>query len=290
MKTAERSTDLDEILAKVTTKIASKFGLPSHVAKESRIDAAFLHHFGVAGKQTRSTLAIEASRRLRLDAGVSLCLAACVECLHNASLVQDDVQDSALERRGQSSIHSLFGDSVALGLTTQLVSTAYVLLAELKEPAIYAQTLRRLHQAIGETALGQTRDLDPIEERSLESALSIARQKSGPLFALALELPLIAAGKSADLDRAHEAACSFGLGYQIIDDLKDRKVDELSPTDANVVNRLLENYASEEAVRRAEELAENELERSIALAHSLPSEAGALLASMAGDLSKSLGA
>lgn len=282
----------DGLLVAVSRQIADDFALNRNPSVQGRVDVAFIHHFKAPGKQTRPSMAIEAGRALGLDAGASVRFGACIEALHNASLVQDDLQDGALERRGRPSIHTLFGKDIALGLATRLVSTAFVCLSSgcgLIAPrsghsGLFALAAERVHQAIRETIDGQSRDLDPRADRSVESLLTVARQKSGPLFALALELPLIAAGHMAELERAHEAADRLGLGYQIIDDLKDRQIDRLQPADANIVNALSKISGQKEACRQAIHLARAELAHSCKLAEKLPDSSGAHLCLLAGDL------
>lgn len=294
MATRDQLVPLGErsLLDAVHRCVAQGFGMDREGSGQSRVAAAFRHHFETPGKQTRPTLAIEASRALGLDTNGAVGLAACIEALHNASLVQDDLQDGALERRGRPSAHSLFGKDVALGLATRLVSGAFVNLAEASrffEPGfntgdLFASMTQRVHSGISETVDGQSDDLDPGVDCSAESLSRIARQKSGPLFALALELPLMAAGHTAALDRAREAACRLGLGYQIMDDLKDQQVDRLQPADANIVNALAQRYGPAEARHRAVEMACAELFESAQLASELPASSGAYLAKMADDL------
>jgi geranylgeranyl diphosphate synthase type II len=219
-----------------------------------------------------------------LDKQLSITLAACIEALHNASLVQDDYQDSALKRRGSPSVHSLFGRDVALGLTLRLLSTAFACLQNVGNMQINAALIQRIHESLGVTILGQTRDLNPDEDRSDDVLMSIAKQKSGPLFALSLELPLIAAGHHQAVFAAHEAACRFGLGYQIIDDLQDRKIDRLQTHDANIANALVEQYGHSDGLSRARALAENELLIAAEQADKLPMGSGKLLCTMAREL------
>lgn len=280
------------LLEAVRRRISKDFALNRESAGRGRVDEAFLHHFEAPGKQTRPTLTIEASRVLGLGAEIAVGFGACIEALHNASLVQDDLQDGALERRGRPSIHNLFGKDVALGLATRLVSAAFLSLSTASrllasppgEGVLGVLATERAQRAISETIDGQSRDLDPQADRSVENLLSIARQKSGPLFALALELPLIAAGHLASLERAREAACRLGMGYQIIDDLKDQKLDRLQAADANIVNALAQSAGPDEASRQAINLARAELARSRELAAGLPSSSGAHLRAMADDL------
>jgi geranylgeranyl diphosphate synthase type II len=285
-------TSGERLLGAVSRRIADDFALNRDPAGQGQVDAAFIHHFAGAGQQTRPTLAIEASRALGLDVGAAVSFGACIEALHNASLVQDDLQDGALERRGRPSIHTLFGTDIALGLATRLVSTAFVSLSSAGRSMApsadprnsFALAAEQVHWAIRETIDGQSRDLDPRADRSVKGLLTVARQKSGPLFALALELPLIAAGHTAELERARDAAGHLGLGYQIIDDLKDRQIDRLQPADANIVNALARDCGAEAANREAIDLARTELGHSCKLAERLPDGCGAHLCRLAGDL------
>jgi geranylgeranyl diphosphate synthase type II len=275
-------SDQKTLLDRVHHKIASDFGLsPEH---ESAVDAAFRHHFKVRGKQTRPRLAIEASFALGLGEQVAVGFAACIEALHNASLVQDDFQDGALKRRGLPSVHGLFGKDVALGLATQLVSAAFVSLASAGLGELSGPISRQVQRAIGETIHGQCDDLNAQPDRSVESLLRIARAKSGPLFALALELPLTASGFEADAMQAREAAGKLGLGYQIIDDLKDRAADSLQPSDANIINALAREMDFIQAKEKALSLAKAELVQASRIAGGLPSGCGARLQQMAEEL------
>ena len=275
---------LESLLEEVSRKITSDFGLGNKGLEPSRVDIAFRHHFKNRGQQTRPVLAFEASQALRLDAHTGVCFGACIEALHNASLVQDDLQDGALERRGQPSVHSLFGKDVALGLATRLVTTAFVSLSSAGIGPQGESAVQRVHAATCQTINGQSSDLDPNADCSIAGLLEMARQKSGPLFALALELPLIGAGYLNVLDQAHEAACCLGLGYQIFDDLKDRTADRLQVSDKNIVNALSRQNESGEAICRAVEIAEAELMRAGQLADELPVASGGRLRKMADEL------
>jgi geranylgeranyl pyrophosphate synthase len=276
------------LLEQINDKIERDFGAEEFGLAGDPVTAAFRHHFRSKGKQTRAGLSIRTSQALGHDAQALLAFAACVETLHNASLIQDDFQDRALERRGHPTVHAVFGRDVALGLTTRLVSSAFVSLQSFDANASAGELVRHVHRALSLTIFGQTRDLQTEGERSVDELLAIAKHKSGPLFALALELPLLAANQHQALPQAHESACLFGLGYQILDDIKDQRMDRLQPHDANIVNALAKDRRIADPVAFARDLAKNHLEQAQELASGLPMGSGSCLQEMAGGLLKTL--
>ena len=201
----------------------------------SPIDEGFAHHFKAIGGQTRARFALECCHRLGIDPHDSEIIAASVEALHNASLVLDDVQDHSSTRRGHSSIACELGDNVAIGLAHRLVATSFECLTNLSNLKTLGPMIKQINRSIADTIDGQTSDLNASHlNTTLEKNLDSARSKSGPLFALAFELPLIFAELEKYLPFAHQAACQFGLGYQIIDDLKDRAADKATGQNSNI--------------------------------------------------------
>ena len=239
------------------------------------VHAAFGHHFQAPGGGARVLLTHRCATLLGIDEADGRCLAAAVECLHNASLVQDDLQDHSLFRRGQASVMAKFGEDVALGLTDRLITTAFACVAEINDTSALPELIRRMNEAVGETVEGQTTELDGgLDGCSLDARLMAARKKSGPLFALALELPFIAARQQSSLPVAHEAACLFGLGYQILDDLKDQHLDAESPSNANLVDAMENDLPDRSAEAQAVQLARQLLHDASRQAESLPWGAG----------------
>jgi geranylgeranyl pyrophosphate synthase len=275
----------DGVLAALERTIASAFGLSNKVEEETKTDRAYRHHFETVGRQMRPKLAISASKRLELCEDDAVLLAAGIEALHNASLVQDDMQDGALTRRDRPSVHNVFGPAVALSLTNRLIASAMTLIADASQGK---QLVAAVNRAIQLTCEGQTRDLDPDGDHSVDGLMQTARLKSGPLFALSLELPLIAANHRESLATAHDAACRFGLGYQIFDDLKDREVDRLQVADANIVNALAREFGEALAMQKARELAEADLIQSVDQASKLPMGSGAALVELSNKLRANL--
>lgn len=264
-----------KMLPGVICLIRSHFGEVSSCNADDPIRHAFEHHFEVPGKQMRASLSLDASSALGLDQSTAECLAACVETLHNASLVLDDFQDAALERRDHPTVCAMYGRDVALGLTLRLTTTAFVSLSQIKISKHTAALTAEVHQAVADTILGQTWDQDSDKNNQVEQVKQTAALKSGPLFGLSLSLPLIAAGHGEAVPTARRLGELFGLGYQALDDLKDRATDRLQAVDANIVNAFESDLSFVEAEMATREVANAVLAEAQELAAQLPRGSGA---------------
>jgi geranylgeranyl pyrophosphate synthase len=250
----------------------------SSAAGASPLDEGFAHHFKAIGGQTRARFALECCHKLGIGAQDAEIIAASVEALHNASLVLDDVQDNSATRRGHASVAHEHGDNVAIGLAHRLVATSFECLTNLSNLSQLGPMIKQINRSIADTIDGQTYDLRADRSNtSLDENLSSAKSKSGPLFALAFELPLIFAKLEAYLPFAHTAACQFGLGYQIIDDLKDRATDKVGGQNSNIalVMELTEGTtSSQDAVAKTVQIGFDCLTDAREQSRALPSDSG----------------
>lgn len=248
---------------------------------EDELLAAYDHHMASGGGRSRARLTLSAAEVLPGVLVDAPYLAASVELLHNASLIQDDLQDRSESRRGERAVWQKFGTNTAIGLTDLLISGSYLVLADIQHRDALPALMGRMHDAIAVTLRGQTEDLRGHPSRGIEQCLEVAERKSGPLFALSLELPLLVAGFTEWIPKAHRAACHFGLGYQINDDLKDSQDDLLGGAKANVALLLESDIPPEEARQEAIRLAQLHLNAARCESESLPHGCGRCLAEMA---------
>ena len=230
-------------------------------------------HLAAGGQRARSRVSLTSSQRLGLAESDAVALAATVELLHNASLIQDDLQDRAQVRRGSATVWSKYGPDCAIGLTDLAISAAFRSLADVSEPRRIPGLIDWVHRAITTTLRGQTEDLSG-RITDLDGAIALARRKSGPLFGLALGLPLYFADQQEALGTASEAAESFGVGYQIYDDLVDLDEDRACHSCSNLVIALEKTLPAEAARAETRRLAEHYLGAATAAAISLPECSG----------------
>jgi octaprenyl-diphosphate synthase len=148
-----------------------------------------------------------------------------VEFCHNASLIHDDIEDCSPERRGKPAIHLLYGVDTAINSGAFLYFFPLACIDSWGAPAekkalvysIWGEYMRRLH-------LGQSIDIEWHRDRDFFPPASnyyeMCRLKTGCLSRLAARLGLLCAGKDAD-PALLAAACDLGLGFQILDDVKN---------------------------------------------------------------------
>jgi geranylgeranyl pyrophosphate synthase len=272
---------LPEISGNVHSLIQSAFSGGEALDPGHPVHAAFVYHFTSKGGGTRAQLTCSTARLLGQSMEDGCCMAAAVECLHNASLVQDDMQDRSFMRRGQRSVASVFGDHIALGLTDRLITTAFACLAPISKPRKLPALIRRMNQAVAKTVDGQASELSwNSDEVPFEARVVAATQKSGPLFALSLELPLILADQEEWVELAHRAACQFGLGYQILDDINDKSADAKARAPGNLVLAMEADHSLQAGEGDAAGLAQQNLVAASTQAEELPHGAGLPLIGM----------
>jgi octaprenyl-diphosphate synthase len=175
----------------------------------------------------------------------ALPLSPLVEFSHNASLIHDDIEDNSDQRRGKPAVHILYGIDAAINGGCFLYFLPLIcidfweagLSASLNVPAerknrIYAlwgEYMRKLH-------LGQAMDIhwhrDFASLPGLEEYHTMCRLKTGCLARFAAILGVNAAaavprtGISGETERdlaegLGRAAENFGVGFQILDDVKN---------------------------------------------------------------------
>lgn len=186
---------------------------------------AACYHLSSGGKANRYHLTLRAGLEMGLSDGDAAALAACVELLHNASLVFDDLQDQDSMRRGRPAVWKRFGPSIALCAGALLMSAAYGALGSLSDRRRAAELLSHVHARTTALIAGQSADLTIGDDLSLEQYEAIAAQKSGVLFALPFELVLLYSGRPQAVSSATSIATSVAVGYQISDDIADFVAD-----------------------------------------------------------------
>jgi geranylgeranyl pyrophosphate synthase len=253
----------------------------------SAVQAA-LTHLASGGHRVRGRLGFEAADRLGLSRDDAIAIGATAELLHNASLIHDDLQDGGMIRRGLPTVFAAFGADVAVLSGDLLLSSAYSAIAQFSRPTLIAEMIRLVHRRTAQVIRGQCGDLSARTQPVADIARyeEIVAGKSGALLGLPLELALLGAGFRDALGQAQEAAESFGIGYQIVDDLDDAASD--GPFTLNLFNVLSAGHSEHEANRLAREIGRKHLHFAISAANRLPQGSGELLGKLARALSERL--
>jgi geranylgeranyl diphosphate synthase type II len=151
--------------------------------------------------------------------------AVCIELLHCASLVHDDMPafDNSELRRGKASVHVSYGVPLALLSGDALIVLAFQVLAAgaRTEPERLGTLLHIVGDGVGLPAgivAGQAWECEPdVDIREYH------RSKTGALFAAATMAGAAAAG--GDYEEWSTTGAKLGEAYQVADDLLDRYGD-----------------------------------------------------------------
>ncbi len=152
-------------------------------------------------------------------------LAPLVEFVHTASLIHDDIEDSADTRRGEPAAHIAYGLDTALnaGAWLYFVAPACIQDSGLSRDTqlllgnLYHQELRRLHlgQAM-DIAWHRNNETIPTEDEYT----AMVRLKTGTLASLSAQVGVIAGGGTeAQAQQMGQLAADIGIGFQILDDV-----------------------------------------------------------------------
>jgi octaprenyl-diphosphate synthase len=232
---AQPFPDMAEDLALVRDRIGEV--TRHHGPWASQLAGTFVSNLG---QMLRPGLVLAASR---LDAPATPAaardLAALVELVHAASLLHDDVIDTAETRRGRPALHRLHGEVEAVLTGDLLLAHGLRLVAPHASPGILA-TLARITRDL---ARGQLLELNVEGQPDIPVAtyLDIIHRKTASFFGLSARLGGLAADLAGqELDALEAYGTSLGFAYQILDDLLDVSADQRElgkPVGADLLNR-----------------------------------------------------
>lgn len=202
---------------------------------ETQFNEAVEYALFSGGKRLRPVLTLLGAELFGAQAETVLPAAVASEYIHTSSLIFDDLpcMDNARERRGKTSLHEKFGESLAILVAISFLNASYSLVfvnhAGLPERAMAAHA--ELVECIGANGMigGQSMDLALAKGANNGSDFeteSIRNLKTSALMRLSLRVGAILAGAShLDLVALSRFAALLGDAYQLSDDLLDLEED-----------------------------------------------------------------
>ena len=180
--------------------------------------------FQAGGKRIRPALVLLCSRATLSEAAefgqLHIILAVLTELIHTASLVHDDVIDSASLRRGTETINRRFNDRIAVLMGDLLFAQASICLARIMNPTIVGIYGR----VLGDLCAGELRQMKQQFGTSVNWDEYIRKTvaKTASLFAAGSHSGAIlnAAGEGI-IEALKSYGLKLGICFQIIDDLLD---------------------------------------------------------------------
>ena len=197
---------------KIKTKLSSKVDLVEEMTK---------YHFRTGGKRLRALLTLGSSKLCGYYKGSrDVNLAACVELIHAATLMHDDVIDKGEVRRGKKTLNNIWGNKSSILVGDYLLSRCFEMMVEDGN----LEVLKLLSSTSAEISQGEVLQLQHESEIDMleETYLKIISAKTASLFAAATRVGSILANKENKIKDALEFyGKNLGLTFQIADDTLD---------------------------------------------------------------------
>lgn len=210
------NTQLNEVNECILAKMESSVALIPQIA-------GYLVSLG--GKRLRPLLTIAAAELCGYEGKRHIHLAACVEFIHTATLLHDDVVDESTLRRGMDTANAIWSDKASVLVGDFLFSRAF----ELMVVDGSLEVLKILSQASSAIAEGEVLQLSSSHDLGLteETYLKIIGSKTARLFAAASEVgAIVAAADEQQCKALSRFGDQLGLAFQLMDDLLDYAADQ----------------------------------------------------------------
>lgn len=178
------------------------------------------HIVAAGGKRLRPMLTLASARLCGYEGKRHVRLAACVEFIHTATLLHDDVVDESDLRRGLATANAVWGNKASVLVGDFLFSRAFQLMVE--DGSL--DVLRILSNAAAVIAEGEVHQLITANdtETSETAYLDVIRAKTATLFAAACRLGAVLAERPKVEEEALDSyGLHLGIAFQLIDDVLD---------------------------------------------------------------------
>lgn len=178
------------------------------------------HIVAAGGKRLRPMLTLASARMCGYEGNRHKGLSACVEFIHTATLLHDDVVDESELRRGLASANAVWGNQASVLVGDFLFSRAFELMVADGSLTI----LDVLSHASKVIAEGEVMQLTTSNDTSTgETAyLEVIRAKTAQLFSAACRIGAVVADRpKVEEDALETFGMNLGIAFQLIDDVLD---------------------------------------------------------------------
>ena len=179
--------------------------------------------FTAGGKRIRPLLVLHSAKATNITKEFShlqIVLAVLTELIHTASLVHDDILDSASVRRGSQTMNKRFNDRLAVLVGDLLFAQASICLSRIMSPiivGIYGQVL-------GDLCAGEIQQMKQQFSTSIswQDYIKKSISKTASLFAAGTHSAAILNNSSEEIiSSLKDYGTHLGVCFQIVDDLLD---------------------------------------------------------------------
>jgi octaprenyl-diphosphate synthase len=191
-------------------------------SKVSLIKKMSDYHLKSGGKRLRALLTLGSAKLAGYDQKGTrdVNLSACVELIHSATLLHDDVIDESDLRRGIKTSNALWGNQSSILVGDYLLSRCFEIMVDDGD----LEVLKLLSSTSSKIAQGEVKQLEYKGEADLleETYIDIINLKTAALFSAATKTGACLAGSNEKEKNALESyGKNIGLAFQIADDALD---------------------------------------------------------------------
>jgi octaprenyl-diphosphate synthase len=205
------NTELDKVEEFTKIKLSSEVDL---------IGKMTLYQLDSGGKRLRSILTLASFKLNEYKEEHNIHLAACVELIHSATLLHDDVIDNSTVRRGKKTSNVIWGNQPSILVGDYFLSRCFEIMVDVGS----LEVLKLLSNVSAEIAQGEVLQLQHKNEVDITEQvyLDIVTQKTASLFGAAMKVGGCLANKSENEKKALQSyGINLGIVFQISDDILD---------------------------------------------------------------------
>ena len=179
------------------------------------------YHINTGGKRLRALLTLGSAKMCGYSKGTrDINLAACVELIHSATLMHDDVIDNGSLRRGKKTLNKIWDNHSSVLVGDYLLSRCFEMMVEDGN----LEVLKLLSSTSSKIAQGEVLQLQHQGEVDMleETYLKIISAKTAELFAASTKVGAILSDvKNKEKEALEFYGRNLGLTFQIADDTLD---------------------------------------------------------------------
>lgn len=206
------SNELERVNTIILEKMQNKVDLIPQVAS---------HIIASGGKRIRPIITILSAKLFDYNKDDKhILLAACIEFIHTATLLHDDVVDENNSRRGMATSNNIWGNKASVLVGDYLFTKSF----ELMVGAESLEILEVLSNASSVIAQGEVMQLAYTNDISLtyKDYEDIIFAKTASLFAAGTKVGAMLSGASQDnIENINQYGANLGIVFQIMDDILD---------------------------------------------------------------------
>ncbi len=182
------------------------------------------HIIAAGGKRLRPALTLIAAKLCKYEGNRHIQLAACIELIHTATLLHDDVVDESTLRRGNATANEIWGNKSSVLVGDFLLSRAFQIMVA--DGSLEA--LKILSDASAIISQGEVLQLTTANNLSTteQQYIDVVTAKTATLFAAACELGAVVAGRKKEEKILREIGLFLGIAFQIMDDALDYAAEQ----------------------------------------------------------------